>query len=80
MNTKKETKKALTDKIVGKIQEALGEINSKALIKMEKATAKNAKQLATEFSLTLKKVAKKEKANAKKLVKQAAKKMPPGLL
>jgi hypothetical protein len=75
MQTKKETKKALTDKIIGKIQEALGEINTQALSKMEKATAKKAKQLANEFSLTVKKVAKKEKQFAKKLEKQAAKQM-----
>lgn len=75
MQTKKETKKALTDKIIGKIQEALSEVNTKALSKMEKATAKKAKRLATEISLTVKKVAKKEKAIAKKLEKQAAKKI-----
>lgn len=73
MKTKKASKKALTGKIISKIQEALDEINTKASGKMNKVTTKKAKQLANEFSIMVEKVAKKEKAAAKKLEKQAAK-------
>jgi hypothetical protein len=73
MQTKKKANKELTSKIITKIQEALNEVNTKAVSKMEKAMAKKAKALTHEISAAVKKVTKKEQVLAKKNDKQTAK-------
>lgn len=66
MKTKNSSRKELSAKILKKIQEALGDINEKAVLKMKRSAENTAKKLAKKFTATVDKINKKEEATAKK--------------